>query len=108
MSEAFSVKRDTFLAFAPPSILNAAGALALNSCTAGLHTALSTLGVGRGDGVITTPMTFAASVNVIEHVGAHPVLVDVEPDTLNLDPGQVTKAVEKFKVQGSRFKSIHD
>src|SRR5207302_10390678 len=53
----------------------APGALALNSCTAGLHTALDTLGIGPGDEVITTPMTFAASVNVIEHTGARPVLV---------------------------------
>lgn len=73
--------------------LKAPGALALNSCTAGLHTALVTLGVGPGDEVITTPMTFAASVNVIEHVGAHPVLVDVEPDTLNIDPAKVEAAI---------------
>ncbi len=68
-------------------------ALALNSCTAGLHTALATLGIGPGDEVITTPLTFAASVNVIEHVGARPVLADVEPDTLNLDPAQVSAAI---------------
>lgn len=66
--------------------LGAPGALALNSCTAGLHAALLAAGIGPGDEVITTPLTFAASVNVIEHVGARPVLVDVEPDTLNLDP----------------------
>ena len=68
-------------------------ALALNSCTAGLHSALVTLGIGPGDEVITTCMTFAASVNVIEHVGAKPVLVDIEPDTLNLDPAQVERAI---------------
>src|SRR5207237_4762219 len=73
--------------------LGAPGALALSSCTAGLHTALVTLGVGPGAEVITTPMTFAASVNVIEHIGARPVLVDVEPDTLNVDPGLVAAAV---------------
>jgi dTDP-4-amino-4,6-dideoxygalactose transaminase len=67
--------------------------LALNSCTAALHTALVTLGVGPGDEVITTPMTFAASVNVIEHVGARPVLADVEPDTLNIDPKLVAAAL---------------
>jgi len=71
----------------------APGALALNSCTAGLHTALVTLGIGPGDEVITTPMTFAASVNVIEHTGARPVLVDVVPDTLNLDPQGLEAAV---------------
>jgi len=73
--------------------LDAPGALALNSCTAGLHTALATLGIGPGDEVITTPMTFAASVNVIEHVGARPILVDVEPDTLNIDPALVAAAI---------------
>jgi dTDP-4-amino-4,6-dideoxygalactose transaminase len=73
--------------------LGAPGCLALNSCTAGLHTALVTLGIGPGDEVITTPMTFAASVNVIEHVGARPVLVDVEPDTLNIDPAAVAAAM---------------
>src|SRR5438105_7351614 len=75
------------------SYLGAPGALALNSCTAALHTALITLGIGPGDEVITTPMTFAASVNVIEHVGARPVLVDVEPDTLNIDPQRLESAV---------------
>src|SRR5436309_9683037 len=73
--------------------LQAPGALAVSSCTAALHTALVTSRVGPGDEVITTPMTFAASVNVIEHVGARPVLVDVEPDTLNLDPRAVEAAI---------------
>ena len=67
--------------------------LALNSCTAGLHLALKALNVGPGDQVITTPLTFAASVNVIEHVGATPVLVDVEPDTLNISPELAERAV---------------
>jgi dTDP-4-amino-4,6-dideoxygalactose transaminase len=75
------------------SYVNAPAALALNSCTAALHTALVSFGVGPGDEVITTPMTFAASVNVIEHVGARPVLVDVEDDTLNIDPARVAAAV---------------
>lgn len=73
--------------------VGAPDALPLNSCTAGLHTALAVLGVGAGDEVITTPLTFAASVNVIEHVGARPVLVDVEPDTLNIDPERVAGAI---------------
>ncbi len=72
---------------------SAPAALALNSCTAGLHLALKVCGVGPGDEVITTPMTFAASVNVIEHVGATPVLVDVEPDTLNIDPAAVERSI---------------
>ena len=54
---------------------------------------MKVLNIGPGDEVITTPMTFAASVNVIEHVGATPVLVDVEPDTLNLQPDAVERAI---------------
>ena len=73
--------------------LGAPGALALNSCTAALHTALLTAEVGAGDEVITTPITFAATANVIEHVGGRPVLVDVQPDTLNLDPERVEAAL---------------
>ena len=73
--------------------IGAEAALALNSCTAGLHLALVTLGIGPGDAVITTPMTFCSSVNVIEHVGATPVLTDIEPETLTLDPKQVGEAV---------------
>ena len=73
--------------------VGAPAALALSSCTAALHTTLVTLGIGPGDEVITTPMTFAASVNVIEHVGARPVLVDVEPDTANIDAAAVAAAV---------------
>jgi dTDP-4-amino-4,6-dideoxygalactose transaminase len=70
--------------------VEASSALGLNSCTAGLHLGLLALGVKAGDEVITTPMTFCACANVIEHLGATPVLADVEPDTLNLSP----KAVE--------------
>lgn len=67
--------------------------IAVNSATAGLHLALAALGVGPGDEVVTSTYTFAACVNVIEHVGARPVLVDIEPDTLCLDPRAVEKAL---------------
>jgi len=73
--------------------VSAPGALALNSCTAGLHTALVASGIGPGHEVITSPLTFAATVNVIEHVGARPVLVDVEPDTLTIDATQIAAAI---------------
>lgn len=73
--------------------LGAPGALALNSCTAGLHIALLTAGVGEGDEVITSPLTFAASANVIEHVRARPVFADVDPDTLQIDPLRLAAAV---------------
>ncbi len=73
--------------------VKAPAALGLNSCTAGLHLGLQLLGVERGDEVITTPLTFCACANVIEHLGAVPRFVDVEPDTLNLDPHAVEATV---------------
>ena len=60
-------------------------AVALSSCTAGMHLALLALGIGPGDEVITTPLTFAATVNVILHAGATPVLADVCEDDYNID-----------------------
>lgn len=73
--------------------LGAPGIVALNSCTAGLHVGLVALGIGPGDEVIVPAMTFCATANVVEHVGARPILVDVCPDTLNLDPEAVAKAI---------------
>ncbi|MEO6593443.1 MAG: DegT/DnrJ/EryC1/StrS family aminotransferase [Planctomycetota bacterium] len=70
-------------------------AVGLNSCTAGLHLACIVLGLKPGDEVITTPMTFCATVNAIVHAGATPVLADVDPVTMNLDPEQVRKKVTK-------------
>jgi dTDP-4-amino-4,6-dideoxygalactose transaminase len=67
--------------------------LAVNSATGALHLALAAFGVKPGDEVITSVYTFAACVNVIEHVGATPVLVDIEPDTLCLDPRAVERAL---------------
>lgn len=64
-------------------------ALALNSCTSGLFLALEVVGVKAGDEVITTPMTFAATANVIVHRGATPVFVDIEKDTMNIDPNLI-------------------
>lgn len=73
--------------------LEVPAALGLNSCTAGLHVALATAGIGPGDEVISTTYTFCATVNVIEHVGARPILVDICPDTLNIDPVQIEAAI---------------
>ncbi|MGH3054415.1 MAG: DegT/DnrJ/EryC1/StrS family aminotransferase, partial [Gaiellaceae bacterium] len=67
--------------------------LAVNSATGALHLALVALGVKPGDEVITSPYTFAACVNVIEHVGATPVLADVEADTLCIDPSAIEAAI---------------
>ncbi|MFQ5401644.1 MAG: DegT/DnrJ/EryC1/StrS family aminotransferase [Anaerolineae bacterium] len=62
---------------------------AVNSCTAALHISLIAAGIGPGDEVITTPMTFAATVNAIIHSGATPVLADVDPVTMNIDPAEI-------------------
>jgi dTDP-4-amino-4,6-dideoxygalactose transaminase len=67
--------------------------IALNSATAGLFLCLKQLGIGPGDEVITTPYTFAATVNVILHCGARPVLVDVRQEDFNIDPELVERAV---------------
>lgn len=72
--------------------VHAAHALAVNSCTGGLHLALAALGIGPGDEVITTPLTFCATVNVILQTGATPVLADIGPD-LNIDPGAIRRVI---------------
>jgi len=64
----------------------AAHAVAVSSGTAALHTAAFAAGIGPGDEVIVTPMTFAASANCVLYQGGRPVFADVQPDTLNLDP----------------------
>ncbi|QJD29899.1 DegT/DnrJ/EryC1/StrS family aminotransferase [Methylococcus geothermalis] len=73
---------------------------AVNSCTAALHLSLLALGLAPGDEVITTPLTFCATVNAILHAGLKPVLADVDPATMNLDP----QAVEA--VVGERTRAI--
>lgn len=73
--------------------LEAPGLVAFNSCTAGLHVGLVVLGVGPGDEVLVPSLTFCATANVVEHVGAKPVLVDVLPDTLTIDPQAVARAI---------------
>ena len=69
--------------------------VAVSSCTAALHLALLAAGVGPGDEVITTPITWPATANVVEQVGAVPVFADVDPRTLNLDPASVAARVTR-------------
>ncbi|MBI2856787.1 MAG: DegT/DnrJ/EryC1/StrS family aminotransferase [Chloroflexi bacterium] len=68
-------------------------ALGIDSCTNALHLALVALGIGPGDQVITTPMTFVATANAIVYTGATPVFADVQPHTLNIDPACIEEAV---------------
>ena len=65
----------------------------VNSCTAALHLALMTQGIGPGDEVITTPLTFASSANTILHVGATPVFADIDPETGLIDPREIEKKI---------------
>jgi dTDP-4-amino-4,6-dideoxygalactose transaminase len=72
--------------------VGASHALAVNSASAALHLALAGLKIGRGDEVITTPMTFCATVQAILHVGATPVLADIGADG-NIDPEQIRERI---------------
>jgi len=68
-------------------------AVALHSCTAALHLAMVALNLKPGDEVITTPLTFCATVNAVLHAGGTPVLADVDPATLNIDPAKVREKI---------------
>ena len=70
-------------------------AAALSSATAGLHLALESLGVSRGDEVITAPFTMAATVEAIMYTGAKPIFADIDPENMNIDPAAVEKKVSK-------------
>ena len=70
-------------------------AVALNSCTAALHLSLLSLGLKKGDEIITTPLTFAATINAIILAGCKPVLVDIRMDTLNIDEKKIEEKITK-------------
>src|SRR5438477_8287100 len=67
--------------------------IAVSSGTAGLHCAMLATGIGPGDEVITTPFSFVASANCILYVGARPVFVDIDPQTLNIDTEKLSEAL---------------
>jgi len=71
----------------------AAHCVAVNSCTAALHLGLDAAGVGPGDEVVTSPITFASTANVVVHCGATPVFADVDPQTFNIDVQRLEGAV---------------
>jgi dTDP-4-amino-4,6-dideoxygalactose transaminase len=72
---------------------NAPHAVAVNSCTAALHLSMLAAGIKPGDEVITTPLTFCATVNAIIHCGATPVPADVDPLTMNIDPREIERRI---------------
>ncbi|RMH70470.1 MAG: DegT/DnrJ/EryC1/StrS family aminotransferase [Gemmatimonadetes bacterium] len=89
------------------TMVGAKHAVAVNSCTAAMHLALEAIGLQRGDEVITTPYTFAATAEVIRYFDARPVFVDVDPFTLNMDISQIeaqitsqTKAIMPVDIAG--------
>ena len=70
-------------------------AVSVNSCTAALHLSLIYCGVKIGDEVITTPMTFASTINSIAMIGAKPILADINPETFNIDPKNIEKLITR-------------
>jgi perosamine synthetase len=81
--------------------IGAAHAVAVNSCTAALHLGLEALGVGEGDEVVTSTVTFTATAEVAEYLGARTRFLDVEADTLNMSPGAVRRAIATEYVRGA-------
>jgi perosamine synthetase len=83
-------------------------AIAVNSCTAALHLALEAVGIGEGDEIITTPMTFAATTEVIRYFKARPVFVDIDPTTMNLNAELLEKTIQERCEygDGKRIKAI--
>ncbi|PCK33611.1 DegT/DnrJ/EryC1/StrS family aminotransferase [Pseudoalteromonas piscicida] len=79
-------------------------ALAVTSCTTGLHLALAALDIGPGDEVIVPAFTWVATANVVVHCGAEPVFVDVDPATNNIDP---TKIAEKVSDKTKAIIAVH-
>jgi dTDP-4-amino-4,6-dideoxygalactose transaminase len=72
---------------------NVGTAAAVSSCTAAMHLSVLAAGIGPGDEVITTPLTFCATVNAIIHAGATPVLADIDPHTMNIDPRAIESRI---------------
>ena len=70
-------------------------ALALNSATSGLHLAVEALGVKADDYVITSPYTFSATIEIARYLGAHPLFVDIEEGSFNIDPVLIKRALDK-------------
>ncbi|HVS84124.1 MAG TPA: DegT/DnrJ/EryC1/StrS family aminotransferase [Gaiellaceae bacterium] len=85
-------------------LVGARHAVSVSSCTAGMHLALAALGIGPGDEVITTSLTFVATLNAVLHTGAEVVLADVDPETYALDP---RLAAEKVTERTKAIMPVH-
>ncbi len=70
-------------------------AIAVSSCTTGLHLVLHALGVGRGDEVVVPSLSFIATANAVAHTGATPVFADIDLATYNLDPASAARAISR-------------
>jgi len=81
-------------------------AVAVNSATAALHLALEAIGLKKGDVVITSPMTFAATAEVIRYFNAEPAFVDIDPETMNIDVTKLEEKVSYLIAGGVRIKAI--
>lgn len=90
------------------SYIGAEHAVAVHSCTAALFLAHLALGIGPGDAVVTTPLTFVATANAIRHAGALPLFADVEPTTGLLDPDGVERLlVEDCRIDPQDGRPVH-
>jgi len=87
--------------------VGAPAALALSSGTAALHLGLLSVGVQPGDVVLTTPLTFCSTVHVVEHLGARPVLVDVDDVSLNIDPNRLEDALDALDTAPRAILPVH-
>jgi pyridoxal phosphate-dependent aminotransferase EpsN len=83
-------------------------AAAMSSGTAALHVAMVALGIGPGDTVLTSDLTFIGSVNPITYLGATPIFIDSEPGTWNMDPALLREAVEDCVKAGKKPKAVVD
>ena len=87
--------------------VNSSHAIAVNSCTAGLHLALEAIGVGPKDKVITTPYTFTATAEVVRYLGADPVFVDIDPRTFNINPIKIEAALKQHNKTVKAIMPVH-
>src|SRR5215210_3955280 len=88
------------------STVGASHATAVSSGTAALHLALNVVGVGPGDEVVVSTLTFAASVNPIVYLGARPVLIDSEAISWNMDPNLLVETLDERAKSGSLPKAV--